>query len=118
MFVSNKMLLLKLLHMETQMAVNFDALKAQLAKNTDVVNSAKALVQKLLAEIETIATSADAPTQAALDDLTTQFAAETDDLAGAVAAGTAADPAGQPTGQSKPIDSNAPTNTAPAGGSQ
>lgn len=101
------------------MAVDFTKLRADLAKNTDVISSAKALLQKLLAEIETIATTADAATQSSLDALTDQFGAQVDDLSTAVATGTAADPGNvQPGESSKPIDPNAPPNTQPAGGSQ
>ena len=97
--------------MRHQMAVDFTKLRDQIAKNTDVVASAKLLLQKLLAEIEQIATTADEPTQKALDDLTQQFAAQTDDLSAAVAADTAADPANvQPAPTPKPVD--------PSGGSQ
>lgn len=97
------------------MAVDFQKLRDQLAKNTDVIGSAKALLQKLLAEVETIATTADAATQSALNDLTTQFTAQTDDLATAVAEGTASDPGGVPAAPvSPPAAPFAPKAPAPS----
>lgn len=101
------------------MAIDFSKLRDQLAKNADAEASAKALIQKLLAEIEQIAKAADGPTQSALNDLTSQFAAQTDDLSAAVVEGTKADPGVIQDGQdSKPVDPNAPAANPQPGGSQ
>lgn len=119
MWTTNGRLLHELKLMRLQMAIDFTGFRNQLQKNADANSAIKALVQKLLAEIEQIATTADAPTQNALNDLTSQFGAQTDDLVAATLADTAADPANAQPGSSvsKPVDPNAPAGTQ-TGGSQ
>lgn len=75
------------------MANQFDALEAEVARNTEVVASAKALIDGIVSQIAALELS-DAADQAKIDALRDSLLAANDALAAAVAARTvAADPA-------------------------
>lgn len=78
------------------MAVDFTAMNAEIAHNTDVVTSVKTLLTQLTAMIQAIPPSSDPVTQAALDDLTAKLKANDDDAAAAVVANTPAAPTPAP----------------------
>ena len=75
---------------ESQMAVNIDALTAEVANNSTVTGSVVTLLQKLAAEIAAIPPSTDPTTQAALDALTATLTSNDATIAAAVTANTPA----------------------------
>ena len=72
------------------MAVNIDALTAEVANNSTVTGSVVTLLQKLAAEIAAIPPSTDPTTQAALDALTATLTSNDATIAAAVTANTPA----------------------------
>ena len=79
--------------LETTMAIDFTAANAEIARNTDVTGSVKALLASLAQQIADLKTaSTDPATQASIDDLVASLKANDDDVAAAVTANTPADP--------------------------
>jgi hypothetical protein len=76
----------------TQMAINLDALTAEVQRNTDVEKSVLALVGNLVTQLNAIPPSSDPTTQAALDALKQTLSDNDDALAAAVTANTPAAP--------------------------
>ena len=77
---------------EDQMAVNLDALTAEVQRNTDVEKSVVALVQSLVTQLNAIPPSSDPATQAAIDGLKQTLSDNDDAIAAAVTANTPAAP--------------------------
>ncbi len=80
-------------NMETTMAIDFAAANAEIARNTDVVTSVKALLADLTQKIADLKTATTDPaTQAAIDALVASLKANDDTAAAAVVANTPAAP--------------------------
>lgn len=78
----------RILRKEIKMAGELDNLKAQVAKNTDVIGSAKTLIVGIKAKLDAAIASGDPAQLQALSD---QLAADDQGLADAVAANTPAE---------------------------
>ncbi len=80
-------------NMETEMAIDFTAANAEIARNTDVVASVKLLLADLTQKIADLKTaSTDPATQAAIDALVASLKTNDDTAAAAVVANTQAAP--------------------------
>jgi len=77
---------------EAEMAVDFTAMNAELARNTSLTASIAQVVNTLVDMLANIPPSSDPVTQAALDDLRNALATNDDAIAAAVVAGTPAAP--------------------------
>ena len=75
---------------ENTVMVDLSALQDEVSKNTDVVGSAKTLIQSLVDQISQIGATADAATQAKINDLVASLQANDANLAQAVADNTPA----------------------------
>ena len=83
-----------------EMAVDFTAMEAEIARQTDVVTSVEVLLDKMAVQIAALSTnSTDAATQAAIDGYVSHIAAHTDRLTAAVAKNTPGAPVVNPLGQ-------------------
>lgn len=91
-----------LLAKENKMAINLDALTAEVTNNTNVTQSIVKLVQNLAAQIAAIPPSNDPQTQAALDALTATLTSNDGAIAAAVTANTPAAPPAAPAAPATP----------------